>query len=655
MTYVKELYGINTKLFCEEAQRFRKYGYYCNAPAGTKDYIDYWDEQKRRRIEGYTSQGVRISGAYYGYLNFSRIAILEVKNGIKRDGQDFPSFYDMDFIYFKALEEAVLENKGMIVAKARRKGWSFKNAWLVANEFSLHRNSVSVIGAYLDSYANNTIGMVIENLDFLNKYTAWGRQRNPDRRDFMKSQFKETVNGTEVWQGLKSEIHKITFKDDAFKAIGKATNLFLWEEAGRWPNLIKSYRFTEPTWKDGDLLRGLPLIFGTGGDMEGGTQDFAEMFYNPAGYNFKEFDNIWDDNKQGTKCGLFIPDYLCKPPYIDEMGNSDIETARAAEEDNRRRVSKNAKRRTDFDAYVSQQPFTPQEAFIITKGTKFPAALLARQLAKIESKKDLKFLGDKCRLELKSDGTVEPIISNSLKPLDWPFKKGEDKTDREGCIIIYEHPEVANNSDFGLFFATCDPYDQDEADSSESVGSCIIWKTVKNADEMYDYPVATYHGRPEKAKDFYENVRLLCIYYNAICLYENEKRGLEWHFEEKGMSYRMKDQPDILDKIIKKSNVHRPKGTHMVPQIKGQCELWAYDWLVEECAEDLLNLNKIYDPFLIKQLITYNDEGNFDSVISFLLAILYRKELKLEMEQHLIAKNLIEEDKFFRKSLFLRN
>lgn len=655
MTYVPELKDINTALFQEEANRFRKYGYYCNAPKGTKDYINYWDEQKRRRIEGYTVGGVWIPGEFYGYLNFARILKTSEYAGRKRKFLDFPDFYDMDYIYFKGLHEAKQEGLGMIVAKSRRKGFSYKNAWLVANEFNLVRESISVIGAYLDNFADNTVGMAVEMLDFMNKHTAWGRQRNPDRRDFMKAQFRESVNGTDVWSGYKSEIHKITFKDDAFKSIGKSCSLFMWEEAGKFPNLIKAYRFSEPTWRDGDVAIGTPIIFGTGGDMEGGTQDFAAMFYSPETYGLKAFDNIWDEGKMGTKCGIFIPDYLAKPPYIDEYGNSDVASAIQAEEDNRERVRKGSKRRTDYDAYVSQQPFTPAEAFIITKGAKFPASLLARQLADIETKKDLKFLGDKVILDLKSDGTIEPILKQDLKALDWPFKKDEDKSDREGCIIIYEHPKEAMNSPYGTFFATCDPYDQDEAENSNSVGSCIIWKTITNADEVYDFPVATYHGRPEKAKDFYENVRRLCLYYNAVCLYENEKRGLEWHFDEKGTSYLLKDQPDILDKIIKNSSVKRPKGTHMVPALKSQLELWGYDWLVENTSETTLNLNKIYDPFLIKQLITYNDEGNFDSVIAFLLAMLYRKELKLEQEEELNKKNLILEDTFFTKKLFTKS
>jgi len=637
---------INTALFSEEAERFRRTGYYTNSPEGTKDYQDYWDEQKRRRIEGYSVGGVRITGLHYGYLNFSRILRETVVNGVRRKVKDFPRFYDMDYYFFNELEKAREEGKGLIVAKARRKGFSYKNAWVVANEFNLVRDSISVVAAYLDALADNTMGMVIDDLNFLDKHTAWSRQRNPDRRDFMKAQFKEIINGKDTWSGIMSEIHKITFKDDPFKSIGKTANIFLWEEAGKFPNLISSYRFSEPTWKDGDYSIGIPILFGTGGDMDKGTADFAEMFYNPDRYGLRAFKNEWDENREDTHCGLFIPDYLARPPHIDDNGVSKLEQARTSEEAKRESMMTNAKKKGDLDDYISQYPFSPREAFMIRKGNIFPAAMLARHLANVESKKNLKFLGQPGMLELEVDGSVLWRGDDSLKPVDYPIEK--DNT--EGCVMIYEHPKDPNMSPFGLYYATCDPYDMDKSESG-SLGSCIIWKTFRNVDECYDLPVASYHGRPEKAKDFYEMVRRLVVYYNANLLYENEKRGLEWYFEEKKCLFLMKDQPQIIDKIIKHSTVRRPKGIHMVPAIKEQAEIWAKDWLLEEDGEGNYNLTKIYDTFLLKQLISYDDERNFDSVISFLLAILMKREMYLVKVQEKTTEPL---DNFFTKQIFTR-
>jgi hypothetical protein len=640
------LHLINTDLFCEEAIRFKSEGYYCNAPMGTKDYIDYWDEQKRRRIEGYSVGGVRISGAHYGYLNFSRILRETEINGVRRKIQDFPRFYDMDYFYFLEVEQARQEGLGLIVAKARRKGFSYKNAWLVANEFNLVRESISVIAGFEDKFADNTMGMVIEDLDFINKNTAWSRNREPNRREFMKAQYKEKVNGTEILSGYKSEIHKISFKDDPFKGIGKSASLFLWEEAGKFPNLISAYNFSEPTWKDGDYSIGMPIIFGTGGDMDKGTADFSYMFYNPEKFGLKAYDNEWDEGSEGRKCGLFIPDYLSRPPHIDDNGVSKMDSAIKSESIKREEMLKNSKKKSELDNYISQYCFSPREAFLIRKGNIFPAAMLAKHLGNIEANKHSSFLGQPGRLELELDGTVKWVGDESLKPVDYPIE--DDNS--EGCVMIYEHPEKPNQSAYGSYYATCDPYDMDKSQSG-SIGSCIIWKTFTDINSSYDLPVASYHGRPEKAKDFYEIVRLLVMYYNALLLYENEKRGLEWYFEEKKCLFLMKDQPFIIDKIIKNSTVRRPKGIHMVPAIKEQAEIWAKDWLLEEDGEGSYNLTKIYDKFLLKQLIGYDDERNFDAVISFLLAILMKREMI-----NIKPKDKDEEvsDKFFTQKLFTR-
>ena len=120
---------INTHLFCEEAIRFAKQGRYTDAPEGTSSYKEYWDEQEKRCINGYTIGGVRITGEHYAYLNFGRIRITVSNAKIPRKYEAFPRFLDMDYYYYHELEQAKLNHEGMIVAKSRRKGFSYKGAW----------------------------------------------------------------------------------------------------------------------------------------------------------------------------------------------------------------------------------------------------------------------------------------------------------------------------------------------------------------------------------------------------------------------------------------------------------------------------------------------------------------------------------------------
>jgi hypothetical protein len=642
----------NTREFSREAQHFLKHGYYCSAPIGTFAHKEYWDEQLRRLSEGYSVGGVSITGQHYGYLNFCQILLTtEIAEGLKgrRKVTDFPRFYDTDYDYFWELDKARANGKGMIVAKSRRKGFSYKNAWLVAHQFITIRKSINIVAAYLDDYADNTIGMVIDNLNFLNKHTAFKKQRNPDRRDFMKSQFKEVMSdGTEVWSGYQSEIHKLTFKDDPFKSIGKSCNLMLWEEAGKWPNLKQSYRFAEPTWMDGEYVVGMPIIFGTGGDMEVSAVDFADMFYHPGAYNLQAYDNIWDESATG-QCGLFIPDYKSRPGFIDNEGNSLSIEAKDSEMHARRVIAETSKSTSDLDAYISQFPFTPKEAFKRRRGNIFPVELLQDHLSYIETHNEAKELGQPGRL-IWEDGAVKWNIKGSNYPIEhYPTKDNENI---EGSIVIWEHPEESGGSiPHGLYIAGLDPYDMDQAATSPSLGSIFIYKRMMSVDKTYHWPVAEYTGRPDTAEEYYENVRKLLTYYNAVCLYENEKKGIFQYFQTKYCTHLLKDQPEIIKDIIKNSVVNRGKGIHMVPAIKNYCEILLRDWLKEEYAPGKKNLTKIYSVPLLEELIAYNkDDGNFDRVISFMLCILYNLELYKIPE---VSENkLLSFDSFFSRSLF---
>jgi len=144
---------INTELFSTEAKHFLKNGYYCPDPPGTAAYIEYWKEQLRRCVEGYSVGGMKITGAHYDYLNFSQILLTEednkkervskrrLKTGVKKIA--FPDFWDGDYDFFHIidiarwgieedeykklnLETKVLDLNGgkhIILGKARRKGY----------------------------------------------------------------------------------------------------------------------------------------------------------------------------------------------------------------------------------------------------------------------------------------------------------------------------------------------------------------------------------------------------------------------------------------------------------------------------------------------------------------------------------------------------
>ncbi len=643
--------------FREAAIFFNKNKRYTNYPKGTLPFKEYWEQEHFKCMVGVEIDGVRITGPHYFYLNYTKILCTDEETNRAR--MMFPRFLDIDYDYFHIVERAKVEKKGVILVKPRRTGFSYKNAALVTHEYNFYRDARCIIGSFRSTLSENTMGMVLDNMNFLDKNTEWRKQRNPDTKDFVKARYKENIGGIDVWKGYNSQVQTLTFKDNPFASVGKLANLFIFEEAGTFENLISSYNITEPCWKDGENTRGIPIVFGTGGDMEGGTKDFHQMFYDPEKYNLLSFDNIWEEGKQGTKCGWFLPatrgrlgDFNGKP-LVDKDGNSNEELA--LESIKLLRTQKIGKSGNINDT-ITQYPLTPSEAFLRKKGNIFPTIELSEWLAEIETKSKYKNIGKKGELYFDIENKIKFKLDPDLEEItNFPVK---DTDSKDGCVVIYEEPEqYGGQIPYGLYIAGCDPYDQDKS-QTDSLGSFFVYKTFITANKTSNIIVAEYTGRPEFADTFYENCRKLCMYYNAKCLYENQLKGLKTYFEIKRSTHYLYEQPGIIKDIVKDSRVNRGYGIHMnrgtggASGIKDQCEIYLKQWLLEEKSgpddTKILNLHTIFSQGLLKELIRYDRDGNFDRVIAFMLCILQQKENhKIHIEEN--VPTYMEIDKFFTR------
>lgn len=85
--------------FREAGQLFEKTGKYTAYQKGSKPYVDFWHEQIRRCVEGYTVGKYRITGDHYFFLNFYRMGIVD---GGKKAGagleESFPFFTVQQYI-----------------------------------------------------------------------------------------------------------------------------------------------------------------------------------------------------------------------------------------------------------------------------------------------------------------------------------------------------------------------------------------------------------------------------------------------------------------------------------------------------------------------------------------------------------------------------
>lgn len=365
----------NSNKFREPALQFITTGHYCSYPEGTSEFFAYWDEQMDRCKYGYTADdGDFISGYNYFYLNFcpiQRIIYTTINNPdgstkIKktRDLQ-FPDFYDYDYYFFQAVEDAEGEGKHLCALKSRRKGYSYKNASMACRNYYLFPGSKTYIYASNKQYLteDGILTKAWDYMDFIDKNTAWGKKRSVNTQMRKRAGFfTKDEYGNEIELGFKSEIIGVTLKDNPDVVRGKAGKLIIFEEAGSFSELGAAWQIARPSVEQDGMAFGTMIAFGTGGDEDSHFETLKDMFYNPDGYNCMGFDNIWDETPSDKKCGFFIPQYT-NMDFRDDNGNRmfmdiDGNTLRKKSVEyilsERRKVIENATNSVAVDRYVAE-------------------------------------------------------------------------------------------------------------------------------------------------------------------------------------------------------------------------------------------------------------------------------------------------------------
>lgn len=365
----------NSNKFREPALQFITTGHYCSYPEGTSEFFAYWDEQMDRCKNGYTADdGDFISGYNYFYLNFcpiQRIIYTTINNPdgstkIKktRDLQ-FPDFYDYDYYFFQAVEDAEGEGKHLCALKSRRKGYSYKNASMACRNYYLFPGSKTYIYASNKQYLteDGILTKAWDYMDFIDKNTAWGKKRSVNTQMRKRAGFfTKDEYGNEIELGFKSEIIGVTLKDNPDVVRGKAGKLIIFEEAGSFSELGAAWQIARPSVEQDGMAFGTMIAFGTGGDEDSHFETLKDMFYNPDGYNCIGFDNIWDETPSDKKCGFFIPQYT-NMDFRDDNGNRmfmdiDGNTLRKKSVEyilsERRKVIENATNSVAVDRYVAE-------------------------------------------------------------------------------------------------------------------------------------------------------------------------------------------------------------------------------------------------------------------------------------------------------------
>lgn len=669
---------INTRYFRKTALDFKKNGgKYTLAPKYSKDWWEFWEEEERRCKYGISHGGVKITGKHYGYLNFSQMKrVSEDDKGKKVANKepDFPSFWEIDYDWWWYKEIAwhgcnkerldklkLWKNpspnddgnyggaKHLGCLKVRRGGFSYKEAWDAVHNFHLIPGSKSYFFAAIEQYliTDGILNKVEEDLNFINEHTDGFWLKHRMEKGVLMHQRATYKDSSGATMGTGSEIIGVII-NDYNKVRGKDGVKISYEEAGSFPDLKAALAISTPSVTDGATLTGQISIFGTGGEEKGDhLEGLEEIFENPRLFDILAFENDWEEGYEGTECGVFIPCTMANPSFMDGEGNVNLKQSEEWE-DKIREVKKSSKDSKDYDRRIAEYPKVPSEALLRVSNNNFPQAEVLLQYNRIMKSRELR--GRMLNGEVKNDPTKGPdfFLKENAKPLNrYPHKNDEDL---RSCVTMLERPQMAEYIDsnglkkYGVppdvYLLIVDPFYKDDPKDKTSLGAVYVCKQKSRYfQNICDYDVCWYVGRPNRAEDFYQIVLDLADFYNGKiqCEIAGGGKGLQDYAKARHKLNRLCFQPVYINgKEIEKIDKNRTYFMDISTDDKRLGIIYYADWIktvigLDDNGHEVWNLHYIYDLGLLQEIRKFSDEGNFDRISAQVLKMFMLKERREEM------------------------
>lgn len=685
----------NMDYFRPSAIHYEKYGTFTNLRPNANPNSEYgkWIREERRRIwDGYVreSDGEWVTGYLYWFLNYSPMMLSKIREYKDKDGkkrkskradrvESLPECWEGIYWRFHCLDQA--SNGGlynnfeggqhMAELASRGKGKSYSLAsilnhiFVVGENKDAHEKVKGVVTAYQKEYLtkDGVLNKFVDMANFCATNTQFPRKRLKNSLQEMTWTMGYKDMELDIERGTQNTVLGVSSKDDESKVRGKRAAKILIEEFGTFPRLVDLYNVLLPSVQDGDIIFGQIYMLGTAGDNESDFAGAQEIMYNPRGYNMYALPNVFDKYNQGKPYFVFFfPGYVNRKGCYNEDGVSDIIKALIEILMNRYRVKYNSTDPNTIIKTIAEVPITPAEAIVKTGVNMFPVADLTERIGQLDSNpteyNDV-YVGD---LVFGKDGQVEYKPTSAQPIRDFPHKDNKI----EGAIEIFQMPEIDKNTNKPYndrYILGADPYDDDESNTM-SLGSIFV------LDLWTDRIVAEYTGRPSFADDYYEICRKLCLFYNGRLNYEYNKKGLFSHFSTRNSLYLLTDVLDFLkEKQMMKDGIgNKSKGTNASPAINAYARSRLRSWLLSpvpviqtidgESKEVMVpRLFTVRNRALLKELINYNSEGNFDRISAMGMLMLLREDKMIKYQGNVgrdrqeNAENSYDgEDPFFKRN-----
>lgn len=660
--------------FRQPALHFLKYGCYTFLKPNSNpnsEFKKHWDEEKRRCYEGYVreSDGEWVTGFNYWFMNYCPMMVNKLVEGRKKAirTEAFPFFFEGIYWRFHYLWQAREGGKHAIELAKRGCAKSYSLAAIMSHNLILgeseesNRRVITVLTAYQKEYLKDDKDGTLSkfkpsiNFSFANTPFPHLMLKNSPNEMSWQMGYKDEYG---VEKGSLNQVLAVSAKDDSEKLRGKR-GWILFEEMGSFKGLLSLYDITRKSVEDGDYTFATMYLVGTAAESESDFSSAKTLLYNPDGYNILSIDNVFDRPKQGKpKFGFFFPSYINRAGCYNKDGVSDVVKALIEILIARYKAKYSADPKSVLRV-IAEDPITPAEAIIKVKAAYFPITALTERLSQLDQD-----------VHAYDDVYVGKLVQNSngvefTPTSDVPIRKFGVENDTPGAVEIFEMPEKDRSGKVPhtRYIIGHDPVDNDQAESSSLSSTFVL-------DLWTDKIVAEYTGRQSFADDNFEIVRLLCLFYNAKCLYESNKKGIFAYFSKMNCTHLLADTPEFLrDKqLIKYSSFgSNAKGVNASAAINAYANNLIRDWLMkpvtiiqnidgEDVEVTIYNLNFLRNRALIEELIAFNPEINVDRIRALGMVMLYREEKMVlyqgnpSRDSEEVPKDYLGNDKFFTEN-----
>ena len=642
------------------------------------EYRKFWDREIDRCYNGLLreSDGMWIPGYMYWFLNYCPMMVNEYKRGnkkaIRKEG--FGYFFEGIWWRYLYLNKA-RENGHHAVELAKRGcGKSYSLATIMSKNLIIgesketNKRNITVLTAYQKEYLKDdkdgTLSKFVPILSHLAKYTPFPRLMLKQSSNEMTWQmgYKDEYGRS---RGSLNQVIGVSAKDDSDKLRGKR-GWILYEEFGNFSGLLELYDVTRKSVEDGDYTFACQYLIGTANNKEANFQSAKTLLYAPKSYNIQDLPNVYDKKGQGKDVfGFFFPAYINRAGCYNKDGISDVVLALLELLSNRYKAKYGADP-TSVLRVIAEDPITPAEAIIKVKDAFFNVQALNERAQQLDTNPHLYddiYIGE---LFFNSSGQVEFKPTSAV-----PIRKYPVDNDTRGALEIYAMPEKDTTGRVfdNRYIIGLDPVDNDIAESS-SLYSCFVF------DLFTDNIVAEFTGRNPYADDNFEITRKLCLFYNARCLYESNKKGCFAYFQTMKSTHLLAETPEYLrDKQMIKykgfgSNAY---GVNASAAINNYANGLLKDWLNklvsvtvkrEDGTEDLILIPILYTlktRALIEEAIQFSPEINVDRIRAMGMVMIYRQEFIIRYGNNMNPKAREEAEKdnpgndiFFQRNYDLR-